>query len=119
MTMLSAGPPARLLTTNGVLSGAISVTIRSPRNGCVMLSDSDSEPTMPVPVTARFEVMPVALLSGIASGKPVAMDVPLTQPPTLQPGSSGWAGTLTASHAALTLLKLSQLVGNRFLADCS
>src|SRR5215831_5462289 len=120
MTMLSAEPPARLLTTNCVLSGAISVTIRSPRNVCVMLSDSDSEPTAPVPVTARFEVIPVVLLSGIVSGRPVALNVPLTQPPPApQPGASIWAGTLTASQAALTVLKLSQLAGNRFLAACS
>src|SRR5262249_40039426 len=118
MTRLSAEPPARLLTTNCVPSGAISVTSRSPRNVCVMLSDSDSEPTVPAPTTARFEVMPVVLLSGIASGRPVALNAPLTQTaPAPQPGSSAWGGTLTASQAALTVLKLSQLSGNRVLAD--
>src|SRR4051794_24626572 len=34
-------------------------------------------------------------------------------------GSADWAGTLTASHAALTVLNWVQLPGNRFLAACS
>src|SRR5215510_1278221 len=83
MMMLSAEPPARLLTMNCVLSGAISVTTRSPRNVWVMLSDSESEPTVPLPVTTLFEVMPVALLSGIDRGTLVELNVPLMQPAPL------------------------------------
>src|ERR1041384_904003 len=90
---------------NGVPSGAIRVTTRSPRNRCVMLSDSDSEPTAPLPVTGRTDVMPVALLSGIALGTSVEANVPLIQPGpvTRQVGSPGWAGTLTASQAPFTV----------------
>src|SRR2546430_12611330 len=38
--------------------------------------------------------------------------------PPAQVGSPAWAGTLTASHAALTVLNWVQLPGNRFLAAC-
>src|SRR4051794_6579946 len=37
----------------------------------------------------------------------------------VQVGSAAWAGTLTASHAALTVLNVAQLFGVRFLAACS
>src|SRR3954469_11177386 len=37
----------------------------------------------------------------------------------VQVGSAAWAGTLTASHAALTALKFAQLPGVRFLAAVS
>ena len=36
----------------------------------------------------------------------------------MQVGSPAWAGTLTASQAALTVLNSRQLPGNRFLAAC-
>src|SRR5207248_2358134 len=39
--------------------------------------------------------------------------------PPLHVGSPACAGTLTASHAALTVLKSAQLPGVRFLAACS
>ena len=39
--------------------------------------------------------------------------------PPVQVGSPLWAGTLTASHAALTVLNCVQLPGNRFLAACN
>src|SRR6185436_3970233 len=86
-----------------------------------MLSDSDSEATVPLPVTARLDVMPVVLLSGIARGRPVALNAPLIQPGGVAPqvGSAAWAGTLTASQAALTLSNSVQLPGNRFLAACN
>src|ERR1043166_2150375 len=85
MMMLSAAPPARLETTNCVPPGEISVTTRSPRNVCVMLSDSVSEATVPLPVTRLFDVMPVALLSGIVSGRSVAANAPLMHvPPALE-----------------------------------
>src|SRR5947207_8295571 len=65
--------------------------------------------------------MPVALLSGIDRGRPVALNVPLIQPGGVAPqvGSPAWAGTLTASQAALTVLNSVQLLGNRFLAACN
>src|SRR3954467_15175919 len=37
----------------------------------------------------------------------------------VQVGSAAWAGTPTASHAALTVLKVAQLLGLRFLAAVS
>src|SRR4029079_14850209 len=106
---------------NEVPSGAIRVTTRLPRKRCVMLSDSDSEPTAPLPVTGRTDVMPVALLSGIALGTSAALNAPLIQPGavTLQVGSPRWAGTLTASQAAFTVSNAVQLSGNRFLAACN
>src|ERR1041384_6698379 len=108
---------------NDVPSGATSVTTRLPRNRCVMLSESDSEPMAPLPVTGRTDVMPVALLSGIALGTSVALNVPLMQPGpgpvTVQVGSARWAGTLTASQAAFTVSNSAQLSGNRFLAACN
>ena len=42
--------------------------------------------------------------------------VTVTLPPVPQVGSPDCAGTLTASHAALTVLKLVQLPGVRFFA---
>src|SRR4051812_13070465 len=39
--------------------------------------------------------------------------------PVVQVGSADWAGTDTASHAALTVLNCVQLPGNRFLAAVS
>ena len=45
--------------------------------------------------------------------------VTVTPPVAEQVGSAAWAGTLTASHAALTLLKSTQLPGVRFLAAVS
>src|SRR5690348_12330147 len=106
ITRLSAEPPARLLRIDEVPSGPISVTTRSPRNVWVMLSDIETVPTLP-PVTATVCVMPVALLSGIDFGRPTVFEnVPATQPGggggvAPQVGSAAWAGTLTASHAAL------------------
>jgi hypothetical protein len=38
---------------------------------------------------------------------------------SLQLGSLAWAGTLTASQAALTVLNSAQLPGNKFLAACN
>src|ERR1041384_6729996 len=106
---------------NDVPSGAIRVTTRLPRNRCVMLSESDSELIVPLPVTGRTDVMPVALLSGIALGTSVEANAPLIQPGTvtLQVGSPGWTGTLTASQAAFTVSNSVQLSGNRFLAACN
>src|SRR5512143_491327 len=75
MTMLSAEPPARLETTKLTPPGEVSVTTRSPRNVCVMLSDSASEATVPLPTTGIVDVIPVALLSGIALGTSVALNV--------------------------------------------
>ena len=40
-------------------------------------------------------------------------------PDWLQVGSADWAGTLTASHAAFTLLNLVQSPGKRFFAAVS
>ncbi len=45
--------------------------------------------------------------------------VTVTAPATVQVGSAAWAGTLTASQAALTVLKVAQLPGKRFLAAFS
>ena len=45
--------------------------------------------------------------------------VTVTPPVAEQVGSAAWAGTLTASHAALTVLNSVQLPGNRFLAAVS
>src|SRR5262245_3075789 len=81
MMMLSAEPPWRLLTMKFVPPGETSVTTRSPRKVCVMLSDSESDATTPLPVTGRFEVMPVGLLSGIALGTSVEVNVPLMHAP--------------------------------------
>src|SRR6185503_7900789 len=81
ITRLSAGPPARLLTTNWVPPGEISVTTRSPRNVCVRLSDSASVLTTPLPATTRFDVAPVWLLSGIVLGTSVDANTLLMQPP--------------------------------------
>src|SRR3954452_19674147 len=39
--------------------------------------------------------------------------------PPVQVGSLDWAGTLTAVHAALTVLNSAQLPGKRFFAACS
>ncbi len=39
--------------------------------------------------------------------------------PPVQVASPDWAGTLTAFHAALTVLNAVQLPGVRFLAACS
>src|SRR5438552_7518702 len=81
MMMLSPEPPARLLTMKLVPPGEISVTTRSPRYVCVMCSDSRSCATLPLPVTGRLDVMPVALLSGIAFGTSVAVNVLLMHVP--------------------------------------
>ena len=45
--------------------------------------------------------------------------VTVTAPPVVQVGSAAWAGTETASQAALMVLKLVQLPGVRFLAAFS
>ena len=45
--------------------------------------------------------------------------VTVTPPVAEQVGSAAWAGTETASHAALTVLNSVQLPGNRFLAAVS
>src|SRR4029078_11527023 len=42
--------------------------------------------------------------------------VPPPPPPPPQVGSPAWAGTLTASQAALTVLNCVQLPGNRLMA---
>src|SRR5689334_539270 len=70
-------PPWRPLTVNSVPVGEISVTTRSPRNGWVMLSDSDSEAMSPVPTTGSDDVMPSGSSSGIAIGRLVALTVVL------------------------------------------
>src|SRR4029077_3844315 len=44
---------------------------------------------------------------------------PPPPPPPPQVGSAAWAGTLTASQAALTVLNCVQLPGNRLMAACS
>src|SRR5512138_2378485 len=77
--MLSAEPPRRLLTLNWAPLGEISMTERSPRNGCVILSDSDSDAIVLLPVTGIDDVMPMGSLSGIAIGIPVALNVLLKQ----------------------------------------
>ena len=45
--------------------------------------------------------------------------VTVTPPDVVQVGSPDWAGTLTASQAALTVLNSVQLPGDRFLAAVS
>src|SRR5690242_13937494 len=54
-------------------------------------------------------------------GPPVglAVGVGVGSPPPEQVGSPDWAGTLTASQAALTELNTAQLSGNTFLAACN
>src|SRR3954468_4552017 len=56
---------------------------------------------------------------GGAVGDAVAVGVGVGVAPPEQVGSPDWAGTLTASHAALTELNSAQLPGNRFLAAVS
>src|SRR5262249_33510102 len=75
--MLSRLPPWRPETVNCVPVGEIRVTTRSPRNGCVMLSDSDSEAMPPVPTTGIVEVMPSGSLSGMGVGRLAAATVVL------------------------------------------
>src|SRR5882757_4637271 len=63
---------------------------------------------------------PVVLLSGMARGTLVAEKLWTTPPPPPpQVGSAAWTGTLTASHAALTVLNCVQLPGNRLMAACN
>src|SRR3954468_8835228 len=67
------------LTTYLVPCGDVSVTRRSPGNSWVIDSDSDSDATIPLPVTGIDDEMPVGSSSGIATGKPAAKNVLLTQ----------------------------------------
>ena len=64
--------------------------------------EADSETLVAVPTVPVW-------LPGLASASAV---------PPEQVGSPACAGTLTASHAALTVLNWVQLPGNRFLAAC-
>ena len=78
----------------------------------------------PVPVQVYGAVPPVADSVNDEIAVPTVPDlapglVTVTPPVAEQVGSAAWAGTETASHAALTVLKLVQLPGVRFLAAVS
>src|SRR3954452_5809266 len=63
---------------------------------------------------ALLPVQPAGPLVGLVVGPGVGEVVGGVVPP-VQVGSADWAGTLTAFQAALTVLKLVQLPGVRFL----
>src|SRR5256885_6323107 len=73
-----------------------------------------------VPRTNTCSVLPTTVAAGPdgVAPPPGTAAQPLHCGPVVQVGSPGWAGTLTASHAAFTVLNWVQLPGNRFLAAC-
>src|ERR1700759_5662904 len=78
----------------------------------------------PVAVQVYGAVPPDALsVNGLIAVPTVPVLLPglvtVTPPVAVQVGSPDCAGTLTASHAALTVLNSVQLPGNRFLAAVS
>ena len=78
----------------------------------------------PVADHAYGAVPPLALSVNEPIAVPTVPDllpglVTVTVPAAEQVGSAAWAGTETASHAALTVLKSAQLPGVRFLAAVS
>src|SRR5689334_20792952 len=111
------------------LAVAVAVTLKVPAAVGVPEMVPVEEPIVmppgrPVADQVYGAVPPVADSVNDAIAVPTTPDLlpglPTVTPPlTLQVGSAVCAGTLTASHAALTVLNSVQLPGNRFLAAVS
>ena len=112
-----------------LLSLTVAVTVEAPAVVGVpeMTPDvglTDSPAGSPVAENVYGVVPPDADSVRLAAVPTVAVWLPgfasaSGAPPPLHVGSPGWAGTLTASQAALTVLNSPQLPGVRFLAACS
>src|SRR5262245_43304893 len=127
--------PAGLMTqVNGWLAepDALSVTVATTEKVPAVVGVPEMTPVealmvlpggSPVAENVYGGVPPLAVRVRLAATPTVPVWLPglvrVKAPPTVQVGSPAWAGTLTASHAALTVLNWVQLLGKRFFAACS